>query len=304
MPRRFGAIGAITLATLSVTNAPPIPTPVSQPSTAATAAVTTPRPARAAAHAAAPIVDVGHRGTRAYAPENTIAAFREGIARHADVVEFDVRQTKDHKLIVMHDATPARTTNVEKIFPKRSPWRVGDLTLRQVKRLDAGSWFTKRYKGERVPTLAETLRAMDGTGAALLLEVKDPARYPGIGSRVIAELRAHAGWLTPGRLVVQSFDWGFVKSFHARLPAVTTAVLGTPSSGELTSVRSYADLVNPTHGDVTKAYVARAHRLGLRVYPWTVDDPAEMRRLVADKVDGIISNRPDVLRRVLDRRQT
>jgi glycerophosphoryl diester phosphodiesterase len=317
MLRRFAALVTTTVATLSVTNvpsatwappAPPAPPPppvLSAPVPHApptAAAIPHPPPAGpAAAPAAARVHDVGHRGTRAYAPENTLAGFAAGVARHADIVEFDVRQTKDNKLIIMHDATLTRTTDAEKVYPKRSPWRIGDFTLKEIKRLDAGAWFARRYRGERVPTLGETLHAMAGSGAGLLLEVKDPARYPGIGERVIAELRRHPG-PAPGRLIVQSFDWGFMKGFHARMPAVTTAVLGTPRAGELASVRSYADLVNPPRDDVTRSYVARAHALGLRVYPWTVDDPADMRRLLADEVDGIISNRPDVLRRVLDER--
>jgi glycerophosphoryl diester phosphodiesterase len=311
MFRRFGVPVTIILVTLSGTNATPTVSvsrvraahvPAEPGSAAPTPAARAPAPVPGpgSARTLSRVVDVGHRGTRAYAPENTITAFREGVARHADLVEFDVQQTKDGKLIIMHDATLARTTDVEHVFPRRSPWRVGDFTLKEIRRLDAGSWFGARYAGERVPTLDETLRALDGTGTGFLLEVKNPARYPGIGRRVGAELRAHAGRLAPGRLIVQSFDWGFIKRFHAELPAVTTALLGTPPAGRLASVRSYADLVNPAQGDVTRTYVARAHALGLRVYPWTVDDPAGMRRLIADGVDGIISNRPDVLRRVIE----
>ncbi|HEU5159624.1 MAG TPA: glycerophosphodiester phosphodiesterase family protein [Streptosporangiaceae bacterium] len=310
MFRRFGASATIVLSTLSVTNVPPMAadTTVGSVSTDTPAGSAAPaRPAAAPATLArervdAAVVDVGHRGAKAYAPENTIAGLREGAARGADIVEFDVQQTKDRRLVLMHDATLARTTDVEKVFPARRPWRIGDFTLKEIRRLDAGSWFGRRHKGERVPTLDETLRAMDGGGVGLLLEVKNPARYPGIGARVAARLRAHPGWLRPGRLIVQSFDRKFVKSFHAALPAVTTALLGTPPTGDLASVRSYADLVNPAWGDVTKGYVARAHRLGLRVWPWTVDEPADMRRLLAREVDGIVTNRPDVLRRVLDGR--
>jgi glycerophosphoryl diester phosphodiesterase len=319
MFRRSGAIATIILSTLSVTNvpvaatqsrAPSTESPVRDPAAAAHVAggvsraavgpVTRPIADRTVSTTADRVVDVGHRGANAYAPENTIAGLEEGAARHADLVEYDVQQTKDHRLILMHDATLTRTTNVERVFPGRSPWRIRDFTLKEIKRLDAGSWFGDRFTGERVPTLDETLRALDGAGVGMLLEVKQPALYPGIGRRVAAALRANAQWLLPGQLIVQSFDRGFVRSFHGLLPAVTTALLGTPSTGELATVRRYADLINPTHGDVTKAYVARVHSRGLRLYAWTVDDPEDMRRLLDDKVDGIISNRPDVLRRVLD----
>ena len=300
MFRRFGASATIILGTLSVTNVPvAVPAPPS-PSVSPVGAVSARGVSRVAVPyvrrpAMARVVAVGHRGAAAYAPENTITGLEEGVARRAHVIEFDVRQTKDRRLILMHDATLARTTNAEKVFPNRSPWRVGDFTLAEVRRLDAGSWFGRRFTGERVPTLGETLRAMDGAGVSLLLEVKEPARYPGIGARVAAELRAHAVGLPPGQLIVQSFDWGFVKRFHRLLPDVATAVLGTPSISELPAVRRYADLVNPPHRDVTRAYVSAAHRLGFRLYAWTVDDAPTMRRMIAAKVDGIISNRPDLV---------
>jgi glycerophosphoryl diester phosphodiesterase len=305
MFRRFGSIATIILSTLSVTNVPE----------AATTAPATARPAIPAAapfrgvsrlaiptgdgRAAARVVNVGHRGAPAYAPENTIAGLVDGAARRADVIEFDVRQTKDRRLILMHDATLARTTDAAQVFPHRSPWRVHDFTLTEIRRLDAGSWFGRRFAGERVPTLGETLRALDGAGVGLLLEVKQPHLYPGIGARIAAELRADAVWLLPGQLIVQSFDWGFVKRFHGLLPGVRTAVLGTPPVRELPAVRRYADLVNPRHSDVTAAYVAAAHRLGFRLYAWTVNDAATMRRMVAAKINGIISNRPDVVHDVL-----
>ncbi|WP_424534183.1 glycerophosphodiester phosphodiesterase family protein [Sphaerisporangium viridialbum] len=142
-------------------------------------------------------------GASAQAPENTIAAFKLAEQQHADMSELDIRETKDHQLVVMHDKTLTRTTNVARVFPDRAPWRVGDLTLAEIQKLDAGSWFARRYSGERVPTLAETLRAMDGSRIGLLLEIKSPRLSPGIEARVARELRQNPSWLRPGRLVVQ-----------------------------------------------------------------------------------------------------
>src|ERR1700754_1967433 len=119
---RLAAILATSLATL------PVPALTATPATAAPA-----------------VVNVAHRGASAYAPENTIPALDLAGARGADVFEFDVQETKDHKLVLMHDATLARTTNVERVLPGLSPWRVGDLTLAQIRRLDAGSWFSTEF---------------------------------------------------------------------------------------------------------------------------------------------------------------
>jgi hypothetical protein len=95
------------------------------------------------------VIDVAHRGASAYVPENTVAAFKLARAQHARMFELDVQETKDHQLILMHDTSLARTTNVEDVYPHRSPWRVRDFTLAQIKKLDAGSWFSPRYSGVR-----------------------------------------------------------------------------------------------------------------------------------------------------------
>ncbi|WP_225878492.1 glycerophosphodiester phosphodiesterase [Spongiactinospora rosea] len=267
--RRLVLVSTTTLATL---------TAVTVPATAATSVVT-----------------VAHRGASAYAPENTIAAFALAQEQRADMFELDVRETKDHALVLVHDATLARTTDAERVFPGRSPWAVQDFTLAEIRRLDAGSWFSGDYAKERVPTLGEALSAMDGSGLGLLLEIKEPGRYPGIESRVARELRRHGAWPNSGRVIVQSFDWDSMRRFHGLLPGVPVALLGTPATGRLGALARYADLVNVPYGDLTRDYVRRAHARSLKVFAWTVDDPAAIRRMISYKVDGIVTNKPDLL---------
>jgi glycerophosphoryl diester phosphodiesterase len=245
--------------------------------------------------AGATVADIAHRGASAHAPENTLASFREARAANADYFELDVQQTRDHVPIIMHDATLSRTTNAEKVFPGRSPWRVGDFTLAQIKRLDAGSWFSARYAGERVPTLAETLRDMEGSDMKLLLELKNSALYPGLTSRVAEVLRAQPDWLLPDRTVVQSFEWSAVESFHRLLPSVPTGVIGTPTARQLPAVARYAGYVNPRYDTVSAAYVRAVHAQHMKVFAWVADSPATMRRLIDDRVDGIVSNRPEAV---------
>lgn len=243
------------------------------------------------------VADVGHRGASAYAPENTLASFREARNRNADYFELDVQQTEDHEPIIMHDTTLSRTTNAETVFPGRSPWRVRDFTLSEIKRLDAGAWFSARYRRERVPTLAETLREMEGSDMKLLLEIKSPSLYPGLTARVAEQLRAEPDWLLPGRLIVQSFDWSSMEAFHRLLPSVPTAVIGTPAPGRLPAVARYAGYVNPRYDTVTAAYVRQVHAQHMKVFAWVTDNRATMRRLIDDKVDGIVSNRPEAVPR-------
>lgn len=243
--------------------------------------------------------NIAHRGASEYAPENTLAAVQLGVDMKADLVEVDVQQTKDDQLVVMHDTTLARTTDVEQRYPDRAPWRISDFTLQEIRSLDAGGWKGPEYAGEAVPTLDEVLNLLERTGAGLLLEVKEPALYPGIGERIANELQQRPHWLRPdpeGRhLVVQSFDWNFIRTFHELLPPVQVGVLGAPETNQLAEVATYSDQVNPHYSKATPEYIAAAHEHGMEINPYTVDDPTMMRTLIDRGVDGIISNRPDVL---------
>ncbi|MER6987861.1 glycerophosphodiester phosphodiesterase family protein [Saccharopolyspora hirsuta] len=261
----------------------------------APAAVATPVTA-----AAADVAAIAHRGASAYAPENTLAAVRLGVQMRADLVEIDVQQSEDGALVVVHDNTLARTTDVEQKFPDRAPWRVSDFTLDEIRTLDAGSWKAPEYAGERVPTLAEVLDELQRGPSGLLLEAKSPELYPGITERIADELRKRPEWVRPDpkarNLVVQSFNWDFVRDFHGLLPGVQVGVLGAPSEAELAEVATYSNQVNPNHAQATPEYIAAVHAHGMTINPYTVNDATLMRTLIDRGVDGIISDRPDVLR--------
>ncbi|GAA3116803.1 MULTISPECIES: glycerophosphodiester phosphodiesterase [Nonomuraea] len=245
------------------------------------------------AHAAPPRVDtIAHRGGSAHAPENTIAACARARTQGADVCEFDVQQTKDHKLVLMHDETLERTTNVEKVFPRRAPWRVSDFTLDEIQRLDAGSWFSARYRGEGVPTLAEALRAVRDTGTRLLLEIKHPPDSPDIDRRVAAELQESRELWGDGLLTVQAFGWQSMRFLHAMVPGLPIALLGKPNAARLSELSRYADGLTLAHKSLTARYVKKVHDRGMRVYTWTADKPAVLRKLVSYGVDGIMTNHP------------
>ncbi|WP_232835553.1 glycerophosphodiester phosphodiesterase [Actinocorallia populi] len=239
---------------------------------------------------------IAHRGASAHAPENTLAAFRLAGRMGADLIELDVRQTRDGHLVVVHDRTLARTTDVERRFPRLKPWRVSDLTLKQIKSLDAGSWFGRRYRGERVPTLAETLRVVKAARLKALVELKNPEEYPGVTRRFVSQVKDDSYWTSYERLTVQSFSWRYVRAVNDALPAVRGTVLGRPDSFELLGVRWYAEAVHPAKGTVTAEYVRDAHQRWLDIYAYTVNDEETMLRLLRYGVDGITTDRPDLLR--------
>ena len=142
-----------------------------------------PAPAGAVASDPAEVLTIAHRGARHVAPENTLAALRAGIERGADMVEIDVQRTKDGRLVLMHDRDLVRTTNVEKVFPKKKSYDVADLTWAEVRKLDAGAWKRAKFAGERVPTLKQAIRLVYRERAGLLVEIKSPGSTPASSPR-------------------------------------------------------------------------------------------------------------------------
>jgi glycerophosphoryl diester phosphodiesterase len=251
-----------------------------------------------------PDVDViAHRGSSGAAPENTLAAIRLAIRHDADIVENDIQRTRDGELVIVHDTTLDRTTDVEQVFPARAPWNVGDFTLEEIKRLDAGSWFAPRFAGQEVPTLEEWVNAVGGQ-AGMLLEPKSPALYPGIERDLDKELRSLPAFnraLRADRVVVQCFDHAWLRQYENLAPDVPVGLLyGTdPTEAEVTAAATWAQQVNPALGAIEEDTVERIHAHGLETNVWTVNAGQDMYRAMEWDVDGIITNYPQVLNDII-----
>ncbi|MER6133454.1 glycerophosphodiester phosphodiesterase family protein [Streptomyces sp. NPDC001815] len=263
------------------------------------------------AHAAVstdhPLV-IAHRGASAQAPENTLAAIDRADRLGFRWVENDVQRTKDGQLVVIHDDNLARTTDVEEVFPGRAPWKVKDFTAAEIARLDAGSWFSPRYAGARVPTLKQYMNRVSRNHQKLVLEIKNPALYPGIERQTLKVL-SNEGWLGPAhvrsKLVIQSFSADSVRTVHALRPDIKTGFLGTPKVAQLPAYAEFADQINSSHTTISLGYVAAIHALEgphgrpLEIFTWTVDTAQDTRRVAGFGVDGVITNKPDVVRQAL-----
>ncbi|AZP16972.1 glycerophosphodiester phosphodiesterase [Streptomyces aquilus] len=270
-----------------------------------TAALLLPSSGVRAAEDGEPPTVIAHRGASAYAPENTLAAVDAAARLGIHWVENDVQRTKDGELVVIHDDSLQRTTDVEEVFPGRAPWKVKDFTAAEIARLDAGSWFGASYAGARVPTLEQYMRRVERNNQNLLLEIKNPALYPGIEQQTLKVL-SDEGWLDQAhrasRLIVQSFSADSVRTVHALKPGVKTAILGTPSVANLSTYATFTDQINPSYSTISPGYVAAVHAFDgahdkpLKVFAWTVNDAETARRVAGYDVDGIISNKPDVVR--------
>ncbi len=247
---------------------------------------------------------IAHRGASVAAPENTLAALSRAVELGADLVEVDVQRTRDGALVLVHDPTLVRTTDVRRRFPLRAPWRVVDLTLAELRSLDGGGWHSPMYAGEGVPTLEQAIDLLEASDTGLLLELKHPSLHPGIVDDLACDLVRRGPYVrsavTAGKLVVQSFEFAAMKELKTRLPQLPVGLLGRPPAANLPVLASWADQVNPCHRTADRRYVEAVHAAGLQCLVWTIDRPAAIERALRLEVDGVITNRPDVLRAVVE----
>jgi glycerophosphoryl diester phosphodiesterase len=236
---------------------------------------------------------LAHRGASAYAPENTLAAFRLAIEQQADWLEMDVQQTKDGQLVVFHDLRMERTTD--------GTGALRELTLEQVRQLDAGSWYGPSFAGERVPTFEEVVALAREQNVQIFPEVKDPRLYPGIEERVAAVISAYE---YEDRTIIQSFDMTSLERLRALNPRLKLAALYTAASPLRGDPPPGVSVVGPPWEAVTSdpALVRDAHASGRQVVVWSVEGAAAVRPLIDARVDGIITSRPDVVRALLEGR--
>jgi glycerophosphoryl diester phosphodiesterase len=230
---------------------------------------------------------VAHRGASGEAPENTIISFQRAIAQGADVIETDARLSKDKEIVLIHDETVERTTDGRD--------KVSQLTLKEIKSLDAGSWFGKEFSGEKIPTLSEALEVIRGrTKLNIEFKGKDPLLVPKVTNFLKDE-----GFIKEA--ILSSFDYSFIEEAKRLERRVTTGLLfATPAQrGTSFPYWKWADLILPRYNLVSEDLVKRAHSKSLKVIVWTVDEPEEIKRLSDLRVDGIASNYPALLTEVL-----
>ncbi|AMO86742.1 Glycerophosphoryl diester phosphodiesterase [Solibacillus isronensis B3W22] len=235
------------------------------------------------------VSNVAHRGATAYTPENTIAAFDLAVDMKADYIEIDVQRSKDGELVLIHDTTVDRTTD--------GTGKVGDLTLEQLRSLDAGSWKGEQFAGEPIPTFQEILDHYHGK-IGILIELKAPELYPGIEEQVAAALiERNLHKPQNEKIIIQSFNFESIKKMDQLLPKVPIGVLTSNRADTtleaLQEFSTYADWFNPSYGIVTEELVNQVHSLGMQIGSWTVRSQEAADFLFEMGVDAIISDYPD-----------
>jgi glycerophosphoryl diester phosphodiesterase len=245
--------------------------------------------------AAMKISVVGHRGASGYAPETTIESYRMALQMGVDFVEADIHRSRDGVLVAIHDPEVSRTTNGKGL--------VADLTLAELKALDAGSWFNKafpgkariEYAGLRVPALQEVIDLVKESSADLLIEIKDPEYYPpDLESALLSLIRNNRMEERTRILSFNAQSIRKIKELNVSMP--TVFLVAKPDGNPIKATLGIpADELGILHTQATAALVEEAHRNGLLISVWTVDQEENMKRMIALGVDRITTNYPDRL---------
>lgn len=233
---------------------------------------------------------IAHRGASGYAPENTLAAFKKAIDVNCDGIEFDVQMTMDGEIIVCHDYSVDRTTN--------GSGYIKNLTLKEIKDLDAGSWFDKRFKGERIPTLEEVFKIIP-PGILMNIEIKNLALERRDIEQKVVDLILKYNRIDD--VIISSFDHLSLKTVREinkdiKIGVLTYAYL-LDAINYIKSHEFDAYSIHPSEEYLNKSLIKEAHDNGYKVFSYTVND-----REIADifknmGVDAIITNYPDILQK-------
>ncbi|MBX9656657.1 hypothetical protein K2Y11_23820 [bacterium] len=231
------------------------------------------------------ILIIAHRGDSKVAPENTLPAFESAVKAGSDLVELDYVHTADGVPIVIHDDTLDRTTDADLKWSAKKI-RVDSKKLAELETLDAGSWFAPKFAGTKLPTLEQSLDAIQ-KGSVTLIERKEG------DAKTCVDLLERKELVQD--VVVQAFDWKYLKDCRALRKDL---VLGALGSGKLTPERldeivaSGANAVGWQFLVLRKEQIDMIHERGLKAWAWTVDEPKAVEQLVEWGIDGIITNKP------------
>lgn len=243
-----------------------------------------------------PIINMGHRGAREAAPENTLSSFLAAETMGAHGIELDVMLSRDDKLIVIHDYDLDATTD--------GKGAVKEHTLAEIKELDAGAWFDESFTGERIPVLEEVIEILDPlTLINIELKTETPAT-DGLENMVVDVIQKYDLY---DRVVVSSFNPIALLRVKVADKRIPVGLLYAPDLARYLSEGWFISILRPEalHPElrmVDEEYMKWARKKGYRVNVWTVNEAADLKRMLDLEVDGIITDRPDLLLQLMEER--
>jgi glycerophosphoryl diester phosphodiesterase len=235
-----------------------------------------------------PALIIAHRGSSAIAPENTLASFRLAAEQNTDFIELDVQESADGQVLVVHDSDLMKVGG--------NPTKIWDGSAATLRSVDIGTSRDPRYSAERVPTLADALAACKGR-CHVIVELKSYGHDQQLEERVAAIVE-EADMVND--CIFMSLDREMVRRMKALRPSWRVGLLVAKALGDLTELK--ADFLAVEARMASRSFVEHAHAAGQDVYIWTVNDPAWMFVALGRGVDGLITDKPDLARRVVERR--
>ena len=227
-----------------------------------------------------PVLITAHRGDSSMAPENTLAAFEKAIEAGADFIELDVTETKDGVLVILHDNSLERTAELEK--------NVWEITYDEIQELDAGSWFSEEYAGERIPTLQEVIDVCKGE-IKLNIEIKSTGfESEEFIDKIVSCIQENE---LQEECIVTSFNYSMVQEVKSIDESIKTGIVLSGDKQELSKFNDM-DLFSISYKILDKDMVEEAHAMGKAVHVWTVNEKSDLRKFQKMGVDSIITNYP------------
>lgn len=233
---------------------------------------------------------VAHRGASGQAPENTIASFSLALQQGAHAVEFDVQQSADRRVVVMHDEALERTTNGKGMIMEKD--------YRELRELDAGSWYSSEFNGERIPTLEDALDTITKGGYALV-EIKHGSDiYPGIEKNIADIVKSKTQWKK--KTVFIAFDPTILLQLRELDGEISTGLLTADPPEEYIDVAQEYRIqcFFPRWEKLKQDSISTLHNHGYSVHPWVVDQESDVRKVMSMRPDSISSNYPARLKEI------
>jgi glycerophosphoryl diester phosphodiesterase len=234
------------------------------------------------------VLVIAHRGAAGKAPENTLASMRQAIDDGADMIEIDVQESSDGEVVVIHDSDFMKLSGVD--------LKVWDGSLKQLQEIDIGSWFDPGFSAERVPTLAQVLEEARGK-VRVIIELKYYGHDRQLEQRII-EIVEKAGMVDD--IFIMSLEYKGIEKIRALRPQWVIGLLSTRSVGNLAKLD--LDFLAVNMSMATSGFIHRTHAAGKKVFVWTVNDAVSISRMISLGVDGIITDEPEMARKVVTER--
>jgi glycerophosphoryl diester phosphodiesterase len=238
---------------------------------------------------------IAHRGASAYAPENTMAAFQKAVDLSADGIKFDVKCSKDGEMVIIHDQSLERTTN--------GRGKVIETDLKDLRNLDAGSFYSSEFTGEKIPLLSEVLEEFS---KKLVINI-ELTNYSSINdglarkaANLVKRMRSEEN------LIFSSFHPYNLIITRRIMPNVSVALLALPGvSGWIFRSNMMRwispEIIHPFFNDVDKRFIEKQHQKNRKVNVWTVNTESQIIKLLKDNVDGLITDDPSLARRLINK---